>query len=152
MVACGDPSGTAERVWNVSVACRHAAEGRRLATLAGCYLWRGGHARALRPPGSRAPSRGQRFPLRHAARQFDWLLLPRLDRPVHHESHGAACGLAHGHHCRLLWRLHDFLQLWLGNGQMLEDGEWLGATAYVGASVLAGLLLSVAGIRLANKF
>jgi fluoride ion exporter CrcB/FEX len=35
---------------------------------------------------------------------------------------------------------------------MLEDGEWLGATAYVGASVLAGLLLSVAGIRLANKF
>src|SRR5207245_5770702 len=73
MVACGDPSGTAERVWNDSVACRHAAEGRRLATLAGCYLWRGGHARALRPPGSRAPSRGQRFPLRHAARQFDWL-------------------------------------------------------------------------------
>src|SRR5207245_10295986 len=36
-------------------------------------IWRGGHARALRPPGSRAPSRGQRFPLRHAARQFDWL-------------------------------------------------------------------------------
>src|SRR6266480_971702 len=36
--------------------------------------------------------------------------------------------------------------------KMLEDGEWLGATAYVGASVLAGLLLSVAGIRLANKF
>jgi fluoride exporter len=36
--------------------------------------------------------------------------------------------------------------------KMLEDGEWLFATAYVGASVLAGLLLSVAGIRLANKF
>jgi fluoride exporter len=36
--------------------------------------------------------------------------------------------------------------------KMLEDGEWLGATAYVGASVVAGLLLSVAGIRLANKF
>jgi len=36
--------------------------------------------------------------------------------------------------------------------KMLEDGEWLRATAYVGASVVAGLLLSVAGIRLANKF
>ena len=36
--------------------------------------------------------------------------------------------------------------------KMLEDGEWLRAGAYVGASVVAGLLLSVAGIRLANKF
>jgi fluoride exporter len=35
--------------------------------------------------------------------------------------------------------------------KMLEDGEWAWASAYVGASVLAGLLLSVAGIRLANK-
>ncbi len=36
--------------------------------------------------------------------------------------------------------------------KMLEDGEWLPATAYVAASVVIGLLLSVAGIRLANKF
>jgi len=36
--------------------------------------------------------------------------------------------------------------------KMLEAGEWLWATAYVGASVAAGLLLSVAGIRLANRF
>jgi fluoride exporter len=36
--------------------------------------------------------------------------------------------------------------------KMLEDGEWLRAAAYVGASVVAGLLLSVAGIRLANRF
>jgi CrcB protein len=36
--------------------------------------------------------------------------------------------------------------------KMLEDGEWLRASAYVGASVFAGLLLSVAGIRLANRF
>jgi fluoride exporter len=35
--------------------------------------------------------------------------------------------------------------------KMLEDGEWLRAAAYVGASVIAGLLLSVAGIRLANR-
>ena len=36
--------------------------------------------------------------------------------------------------------------------KMLEDGEWMRATTYVGASVIAGLLLSVAGIRLANRF
>lgn len=36
--------------------------------------------------------------------------------------------------------------------KMLEAGEWLRATTYVAASVFAGLLLSVAGIRLANKF
>jgi CrcB protein len=36
--------------------------------------------------------------------------------------------------------------------KMLEDGEWARATAYVSASVVAGLFLSVAGIRLANKF
>ena len=35
--------------------------------------------------------------------------------------------------------------------KMLEAGEWAWATAYVGVSVMAGLLLSVAGIRLANK-
>jgi CrcB protein len=36
--------------------------------------------------------------------------------------------------------------------KMLEDGEWLPATTYVAASVVVGLLLSVAGIRLANRF
>jgi fluoride exporter len=36
--------------------------------------------------------------------------------------------------------------------KMFEDGEWLRATTYVGASVIFGLLLSVAGIRLANRF
>jgi CrcB protein len=36
--------------------------------------------------------------------------------------------------------------------KMMEEGEWLRGSAYVGASVIAGLLLSVAGIRLANKF
>ncbi len=36
--------------------------------------------------------------------------------------------------------------------KMLEAGEWAWATVYVGASVVAGLLLSVAGIRLANRF
>jgi CrcB protein len=36
--------------------------------------------------------------------------------------------------------------------KMLEDGEWAWATAYVGASVLAGLLLTIVGIRIANKF
>jgi CrcB protein len=36
--------------------------------------------------------------------------------------------------------------------KMLEAGEWLRATTYVSASVIAGLFLSVAGIRLANRF
>ena len=36
--------------------------------------------------------------------------------------------------------------------KMIEDGEWLPAASYVAASVVIGLLLSVAGIRLANKF
>ena len=36
--------------------------------------------------------------------------------------------------------------------KMFEDGEWLRATTYVSASVILGLLLSVAGIRLANRF
>jgi len=36
--------------------------------------------------------------------------------------------------------------------KMMEDGEWLRASAYVAASVVAGLFLSVAGIRLANRF
>jgi fluoride exporter len=36
--------------------------------------------------------------------------------------------------------------------KMMEDAEWLRASAYVGASVVAGLFLCIAGIRLANKF
>jgi CrcB protein len=36
--------------------------------------------------------------------------------------------------------------------KMLEAGELLWATTYVAASVAFGLLLSVAGIRLANRF
>ena len=36
--------------------------------------------------------------------------------------------------------------------KMLEAGEWLWATSYVAASVVLGLLLSVGGIRLANRF
>jgi fluoride exporter len=36
--------------------------------------------------------------------------------------------------------------------KMLEAGEWLWAASYMAASVVLGLLLSVAGIRLANRF
>lgn len=38
------------------------------------------------------------------------------------------------------------------SAKMLEAGEWLRASTYVVASVFLGLLLSVAGIRLANRF
>lgn len=36
--------------------------------------------------------------------------------------------------------------------KMMEAGEWARASAYVSASVVAGLLFTVAGIRLAGKF
>lgn len=36
--------------------------------------------------------------------------------------------------------------------KMIETGKWIPATSYVAASVVIGLLLSVAGIRLANRF
>jgi len=36
--------------------------------------------------------------------------------------------------------------------KMIETGEWLRASTYVAASVVLGLLLSVVGIRLANRF
>lgn len=35
--------------------------------------------------------------------------------------------------------------------KMLEDGEWMHALTYVGTSVIVGLLLTIAGIRLANR-
>ena len=36
--------------------------------------------------------------------------------------------------------------------KMVEEGDWLPATGYVATSVIVGLLLSFAGIRLANRF
>jgi len=36
--------------------------------------------------------------------------------------------------------------------KLLEEGAWARASAYVSASVVIGLFLSVAGIRLANRF
>ncbi len=36
--------------------------------------------------------------------------------------------------------------------KLLEDGEWLRATAYVAVSVLGGVLAVVAGMRLADAF
>lgn len=35
--------------------------------------------------------------------------------------------------------------------KMLEDGEWMRAGSYVAASVVVGIFLSFAGIRLANR-
>jgi CrcB protein len=36
--------------------------------------------------------------------------------------------------------------------KMMEAGEWLRASTYVAASIVFGLFLSVAGIRLAGRF
>lgn len=38
------------------------------------------------------------------------------------------------------------------SAKMMEAGEWVRASLYVGTSVIAGLLLTVTGIHLANKF
>jgi CrcB protein len=35
--------------------------------------------------------------------------------------------------------------------KMLQDGEWMHASLYVAASVIAGLLLTLAGIHAANR-
>ena len=35
---------------------------------------------------------------------------------------------------------------------LIDSGRWVAASTYVAASVLVGILLSVAGIRLANRF
>ena len=45
-----------------------------------------------------------------------------------------------------------FSSLGWETAKMFEEGEWLRATTYVSASVVVGLLLSIAGIRLANRF
>jgi fluoride exporter len=45
-----------------------------------------------------------------------------------------------------------FSSLGWETAKMLEAGEWLRASTYVVASVVLGLLLSAAGIRLANQF
>jgi fluoride ion exporter CrcB/FEX len=79
------------------------------------------------------------------------MLSAGLDRPIHTESHGHFAGLARGHRGRLLRRYTTFSSFGWETAKMLEDGEWLRATAYVAVSVVAGLLLSVAGIRLANQ-
>jgi hypothetical protein len=71
-----------------------------------------------------------------------------IDRADFAEPGDCAAGVAHGHRDRIFWGLHDVFE----TAKMLEAGEWLWATTYVAASVAFGLLLSVAGIRLANRF
>jgi len=71
---------------------------------------------------------------------------------IHAEPYRDFSRLAHRHRCRIFWRLHDVSSFGWETAKMLEEGEWLRASTYVGASVIAGLLLSVAGIRLANRF
>src|SRR5215469_11113761 len=60
---------------------------RHFATLADCHLWCDWNACALWLAGPGAGSRWKRIPLRHAAHQLDGLLLSRLNRPIHDESH-----------------------------------------------------------------
>ncbi len=38
------------------------------------------------------------------------------------------------------------------SSKLLQSGEWLRVSAYVASSVILGILLSIAGIRLADRF
>jgi CrcB protein len=114
-------------------------------------LWRPWHARPLRPPGYRAGPHGQHVPFRHPAGKLV-RLLPlgligqfTLNRLVISPDWRVAIAVG------FLGGYTTFSSFSWETAKMLEAGEWAWATAYVGASVFAGLLLSVAGIRLANQ-
>jgi fluoride ion exporter CrcB/FEX len=57
-------------------------------------------------------------------------------------------------HCGWIFRgLHTtFSSFGWEAAKMLQAGEWLRSMTYVAASVVLGLLFSVAGIRLGNRF
>ena len=75
----------------------------------------------------------------------DRLSLRHLSRPAGYFA-GAAWCTDH----RLSWRTHDVLQFSLDALRLLESGQLATAFAYVGGSVLGGLLAAWAGLALAR--
>src|SRR6266481_1589544 len=121
-----------------SGAPRRAADWSSIAYCIDCDLWRHWHACPLRPPGCRANLSGcfllgliGQFTMNRLVISPDWRV-------------AIAVGFFGGY--------TTFSSFGWETAKLLEEGAWLRASAYVGASVVAGLLLSVAGIRLANKF
>jgi len=52
----------------------------------------------------------------------------------------------------IFWGLHDLFEFCVGNGKNAGRRRVAARLDVFGASVIAGLLLSMAGIRLANRF
>src|SRR6202795_520055 len=101
----------------ITAAPLRATDWSDIATCTDRDLWRCWDPGTIRPPGRGANPPGEHLPLRYLARQFVRLLRPRVDRPIHAQSHGDFPGLACRHRRRLLRRVHDVLQFRLGNGE-----------------------------------
>jgi CrcB protein len=117
-----------------------------------CGLWRGGHAGALRAQGVVQVRSEGTFPygtlLVNLSGCFLLGLIGQftLNRLVISPDWRVAIAVG------FFGGYTTFSSFGWETAKMLEDGEWLPATTYVAASVVMGLLLSVAGIRLANRF
>jgi len=123
-----------------------------------CGVWRRRYARALWLARSGADSHGRHVSLRHTF-PYGTLLINltgcfllaliyqlTLNRLIISPDWRFAIGVG------FFGGFTTFSSFGWETAKMLEDGEWLAATTYVAASVIVGLLLSVAGIRLANRF
>jgi hypothetical protein len=80
------------------------------------------HACSLRFAGIDSGAGCRHISLRHFGRKSNGLLFSRFDRAIYNESAGHFAGLAH-RNCRwILWSLHDFFELWMGDGE--NDRRW----------------------------
>ena len=96
---------------------------------------------------------GEHVSVRNLAHQSHGLLFSGTHRATDFESHHRTPGMAHGHRRGFFFGGYTtFSSFGWETAKMFEAGEWLRASTYVAASVVLGLLLSVAGIRLANRF
>src|SRR5450432_352501 len=84
-------------------------------------IWSRRHARSLWVAGRGAGSNGRNISVWHVAGESYGMFFSGIDRAVYVKSHGDFAGLARGDCRGVLWRLHDFFQLWVGNGQ--DDGS-----------------------------
>ena len=117
---------------------------RHIAIISDWGVWGDRNAGEIRVAGAGTDQNRKHVSLRHVADQSDGLFFSGIDRADFAEPYDCAGGMADGHRGWILRGLHDIFEFWMG--------EWLWATGYVAASVAFGLLLSVAGIRLANRF
>jgi hypothetical protein len=80
------------------------------------------------------------------------LLINLINRTIHAEPHADFTGLARGDCRGIFRRLHHVFRLWVGNCENAGRRRMAARDDVRGRERVAGLLLSVAGIRLANRF